>query len=177
MMGDVLTAAAAPAETSEPADPVLTEVRRTFPRWVAWQSAAGWHARRAGDFVEPRAGRKKAEGLVEVYYVFNRNPALFVLLLDSADRSWPRDPREPAPVPHPPAAGLRLALAAQPIDLARDVIAARIEAAYPDWIVDHHPYGWTATHVDDPERKLNATSSGELESRLMSDRAANRAGD
>jgi hypothetical protein len=53
-----------------------------------------------------------------------------------------------------------------PMDLARDVIAARIEAEYPGWVVDHVLMGWTAVWLDDPRYQLRVQSSAELTARL-----------
>lgn len=53
-----------------------------------------------------------------------------------------------------------------PIDLARDVIAARIEADRPGWLVDHRLTGWTAVWLADPRFQLTAESSPELTARM-----------
>jgi hypothetical protein len=37
----------------------------------------------------------------------------------------------------------------EPIDRARDVIAARISAEYPSWVAGHDLYGWHAQRLDD----------------------------
>jgi hypothetical protein len=36
-----------------------------------------------------------------------------------------------------------------PIERARDVIAARLEAEHPSWKLAHGLYGWTATRAAD----------------------------
>ena len=36
-----------------------------------------------------------------------------------------------------------------PVDRARDVIAARLEAEFPGWKLAHGLYGWTATRAAD----------------------------
>lgn len=43
--------------------------------------------------------------------------------------------------------------AREPIDLARDQLAAAVEADFPGWMVTHDVYGWRATRAgDEPVR-------------------------
>ena len=55
---------------------------------------------------------------------------------------------------------------AAPIDLARDVIAGRIEADRPGWVVGHGLAGWTAVWMADPRYRIRAQSSVELQACL-----------
>jgi len=90
-------------------------------------------------------------------------------MLDAQDRARPPG-RWDAPARREPAmadlAKFGLVLRKCPIDLARDVIAARIEAEHPGWVVDHVLTGWTAVWLDDPRYQLRAQSSAELKARL-----------
>jgi hypothetical protein len=55
---------------------------------------------------------------------------------------------------------------AAPIDRARDVIAAGIEAKRPGWLVRHGVAGWTAVWEADPRYRVAAQSTPELLARL-----------
>jgi hypothetical protein len=133
-----------------------------FPEWRVWWDTDTYYARRTGNWLE-------VPGAKETYAVWHANPVVFVLMLDAQDRAWPPGRRE-APTRREPTMAILtkfgLVLKPSPIDLTRNIIAARIEAENPGWVVDHVLTGWTAVWLDDPRYQLRAQSSAELEARL-----------
>jgi hypothetical protein len=160
---------AAGAWAVPPAGPVPAEaasiceaIGRVFPDWRVWWHADSYYARRTGSFLE-------VPGAAGAYAVWDPSPVIFVLMLDAQDRARPAG-RWDAPARHEPAVvdltQFGLMRETSPIDLARDVIAARIEAEYPGWVIDHVLMGWTAVWLDDPRYQLRVQSSPELKARL-----------
>jgi hypothetical protein len=141
---------------------ICEAIGRGFPDWRVWWHAGAYYARRTGSWLE-------IPGTKETYAVWHANPLVFLLMLDAQDRARPPG-RWDAPTRHEPVladlAKFGFVLETSPIDLARDVIAARIEAEYPGWVVDHVMTGWTAVWLDDPRYQLSAQSSAELKARL-----------
>jgi hypothetical protein len=131
-----------------------------FVDWHIWVTDRGWHARRAGCFVQ------RHDGSSGVYFVGHPDPLAFVVLLDIQNgirhpKYWPG--HHAVTVSAAKLTRLDHALAAAPIDRARDVLAAMIEDRHPGWKIDHHLFGWTATSLADPERQLTSTSGPALE--------------
>jgi hypothetical protein len=58
------------------------------------------------------------------------------------------------------------AAARPPIDRARDVLAAQIEAEWPGWAVSHGVMGWAAVWIDDPACRVRAESTPALKATL-----------
>jgi hypothetical protein len=141
---------------------ICEAIGRVFPDWRVWWHADTYYARRSGSWLEILGAR-------ETYAVWHGNPLMFLLMLDAQDRARPPG-RWDAPTRHEPVladlAKVGFVLETSPIDLARDVIAARIEADHPGWVVDHVITGWTAVWLDDPRYQLQAQSSAELKARL-----------
>ena len=165
---DVTAGTTAAAPTGPAAEPVPDEaaaiceaISGVFPDWRVWWQAGAYYARRKGTWME-------VPGAPGAYAVWHASPAVFVLMLDAQDRVRPVG-RWDAPARREPVMTELKSfgqMQESPIDLARDVIAARIEAEHPGWVVDHVLTGWTAVWLDDPRYQLRAQSSPELTARL-----------
>jgi hypothetical protein len=141
---------------------ICEAVSRVFPDWRVWWHADIYYARRTGSYLE-------VPGAAGAYAVWQSSPIIFVLMLDAQDRARPAGRWDAPPRREPAAADLTkfgLVRERSPMDLARDVIAARIEAEHPGWVIDHVLTGWTAVWLDDPRYQLRTQSSAELTARL-----------
>jgi hypothetical protein len=154
----VPTASATPDEAAS----ICEAIRQVFPDWRVWWHTDTYYGRRTGSYLE-------VPGDEATYAVWHPSPVVFVLMLDAQDRMRPTG-RWATPARREPVtadlARFGLVLKASPMDLARDAIAARIEAESPGWVVDHVLTGWTAVWLDDPRYQLRAQSSAELKARL-----------
>jgi hypothetical protein len=136
-----------------------------YPDWVVWWSRGMFYARRSGSFREIAGDKAR-------YLITHAHPSALLMVLDEQDQLRDRKQWD-APARTPGTAQLQQAgraVAAAPIDLARDMIAAEIEAGWPGWSVDHGVMGWSAVWLADPTIQINAESHVALKAVLSAPR-------
>ncbi|MDQ2874073.1 MAG: ATP-binding protein [Actinomycetota bacterium] len=168
MTGSILAVPAAgpavraPAPVPADAALICEAIGDTYPDWVVWWCRGMFYARRSGSFREIAGDKGR-------YLIMHAHPAVLLIVLEEEDQIRDRG-RWDAPARGKPGPDrLRSAgraVAADPMDLARDMIAAGIEDEWPGWSVDHGLMGWTAAWLADPTIQVHAESHVALKASL-----------